>query len=135
MAKTLVLIVVNTPKIETEGVLGNISLLDSNGYHGVAVGKNHPTTQCFNGDKIVYSIQSTDPTVDLNISMFTGYAINEGLIKPEKQVGPNGKEYWAAEAVFEGERNSSQWAQFTFYFKYNGKSYSYNPFIQVKATS
>lgn len=92
MATINVLVAVNVGQAIAENNLqAYVFMVDTTGYSGNgSEGGNELITTCNNGDTVIWSVVSIDPTETVSILSFSGAALQNGMIAPAQYPQYNG---------------------------------------------
>lgn len=127
-----VLIVTDALAAVASGDLGaNVYLIDTNKNFGSgSEGQEELVTRCYDGQIITWRVEAVSPSSDVAIAGFTGQIITDNIVNPSKQ-GIEGDIYW--EGRVESQGNSATY-QYSVTLSIDGKSMSFDPFLDVVAS-
>lgn len=112
-------------------ITSGLYMIDTTGYEGTAEGSNELVTPCDAGDTLVWTIYPINPDDNVAISGFTGQCVTSNVFQNlEQQKTPAGVSYWTC-VINEGQASGRY--QYSLTIKMSGKTYSYDPFVQVTA--
>ena len=126
-----VLVVVDVEGAQTNGLSGNVYMIDTNGYFGsYTEGGNELHTAIYNTQPIIWNVAPVDPNTNAQITEFTGQMVNDGICTPKEYDSPTGS-YW--EAVVQAQSTTGS-QQYTMTLSFDGGApQSFDPFLLIQA--
>jgi hypothetical protein len=116
----------------TGGLGNNVYMVDTNKYMGSGdEGQAELTTVCQDGQVINWTVAPVAPDTQIEISGFTGGAVNSKYINPQKVTTPGGT-YWSTAVEAQGATGSQQ---YSITMMAEGTKMSFDPFLNIVAAS
>jgi hypothetical protein len=114
----------------TGGLGNNVYLIDTNKYMGSGgEGQAELSTTCQDGQVINWTAAPVDPNTQIQITGFTGGAVNSKIIIPQQVNTPAGS-YWSARVEAQGNTGSQQ---YSITMSADGTSMTFDPYLNIQA--
>ncbi|AUG00421.1 hypothetical protein CXQ81_07340 [Pseudomonas sp. 09C 129] len=128
-----VLIVVDVEGALSSGDLSNnVYMIDTNKYVGSSTGEgtNGLHTACKDGQLINWGVTGVSPSSDVQISRFVGQMVSDGTCNPKPFNTPEGEsEFWQGRVEARGFKGRKQ---YSVDLKLNGKTLTFDPYLEIK---
>ncbi|MDD7805162.1 MAG: hypothetical protein PUP46_06310 [Endozoicomonas sp. (ex Botrylloides leachii)] len=126
-----VLIVVDgSAALASNDLQSNVYLVDTNKYMGSGnEGQAELKTACLDGQLICWRVVPISQDTEVSISKFTGQMIDDSFCVPQKQ-GIEGDIYWEGRVESRGKSGMQQYSTVLII---DGKSMTFDPFLDIKS--